>query len=35
MLRSINSALDLNRAEYDLEVAYAETDLEMVEEISG
>jgi hypothetical protein len=35
MLRSMNSAPDLNRAEYDFEVVYAETDLEMVEEMSG
>jgi hypothetical protein len=35
MLRSINSAPDLNRAEYDLEVVYAETDPLIAEEISG
>jgi hypothetical protein len=31
----MNSAPDLKRAEYDFEVVYAETDLEMVEEMSG
>lgn len=35
MLRSRNSALDLNRAEYDLEVVYAETEPLMAEEING
>ena len=35
MLRSKNSALDLNRAEYDFEEVYAETEPLMAEEIKG
>jgi hypothetical protein len=35
MLRSINSALDLKRAEYDLEVVYADTEPLMAEEMRG
>lgn len=35
MFRSMNSAPDLKRAEYDLDVVYAETDPLIAEEISG
>lgn len=35
ILRSMNSAPDLNRGEYDFDVAYAETEPFMAEEISG
>jgi hypothetical protein len=35
MVRSMNSALDLKRGEYDFEVVYADTEPFIAEEISG